>query len=249
MFRYFIYLSYNGAAYCGWQVQPNGVSVQEVVTNALRTVFRAPEIEIFGAGRTDAGVHAAEMVAHFDLNFEIENQNILVKNLNSFLPHDISVQKIISVKNDTHARFSAVSRTYQYHIVTQKNVFKNGLAARIETPLDFEKMNEVAALLTQYQDFTSFSKLHTDTKTNECKITFAAWRQICDDEWIFEITANRFLRNMVRAIVGTLIEVGKEKISINDFRKIIENKNRSAAGTSAPAEGLFLTKIEYESII
>ena len=245
MFRYFIYLSYNGAAYCGWQAQPNGISVQEVVTNALQTILRAPEIKIVGAGRTDTGVHAKEMVAHCDLINKIEDENILVKKLNSFLPQDIAIQKIISVDNDTHARFGATARTYQYHIITKRNVFKNNFAALIETPLDFEKMNEAAFLLTQYQDFTSFSKLHTDTKTNNCKVIFAQWQQIDNDEWVFEITADRFLRNMVRAIVGTLIEVGRGKISLNDFRKIIENKNRALAGTSAPASGLFLTKIEY----
>ncbi|MCL1868264.1 MAG: tRNA pseudouridine(38-40) synthase TruA [Paludibacter sp.] len=245
MFRYFIFLSYNGAAYCGWQAQPNGISVQEVVANALRTVLRTPELEIVGAGRTDAGVHAKEMVAHFDLTNKLENEKALCKNLNSFLPQDIAVQKIILVNNDVHARFSAVARTYQYHITTQKNVFKNSTAVRIETPLNFEKMNKAAELLTQYQDFTSFSKLHTDTKTNNCKVIFAKWQQIDADEWIFEITADRFLRNMVRAIVGTLTEVGKGKISIADFKKIIEGKNRSLAGTSAPAKGLFLSKIEY----
>jgi tRNA pseudouridine38-40 synthase len=245
MFRYFIFLSYNGAAYCGWQVQPNGISVQEVVANALRTILRQPELEIVGAGRTDAGVHAKEMAAHFDLTNKLENENILCKKLNSFLPQNIAVQKIILVNNDIHARFSATARTYQYHIITKKNVFKNDFALRIEAPLDFEKMNDAAMLLLQYLDFTSFSKLHTDTKTNNCKIIFAKWQKIDTDEWIFEITADRFLRNMVRSIVGTLLEVGRGKISIDDFEKIIESKNRSLAGTSVPAKGLFLTKIKY----
>ncbi|MCL2597883.1 MAG: tRNA pseudouridine(38-40) synthase TruA [Paludibacter sp.] len=245
MFRYFIYLSYNGTAYCGWQAQPNGLSVQEVVTNALRTVLRSPEITIVGAGRTDTGVHAQEMVAHCDLSNKIENENILLKKLNSFLPQDIAIQKIIFVDNDVHARFGAISRTYQYHIITKKSVFKNDFAARIDIALDFEEMNRVAMLLIQYQDFTSFSKLHTNTKNNICIISYARWQKVDDDEWIFEITANRFLRNMVRAIVGTLIEVGKGKISIDDFRMIIESRNCSLAGTSAPAKGLFLSKIEY----
>ncbi|GHT17823.1 tRNA pseudouridine synthase A [Bacteroidia bacterium] len=260
MFRYFIYLSYNGTAYCGWQVQPNGVAVQEILTYALQTVLRTPELEIVGAGRTDAGVHAKEMVAHFDWHnvhiplctlFAGDSANreggaLLCKKLNSFLPRDIAVEKIIPVRNDAHARFSAIERTYEYHIITKKNVFKNNFAAKIETPLDFQKMNEAAALLTEYQDFTSFSKLHTDTKTNNCKITFAQWQQIDACEWIFRITANRFLRNMVRAIVGTLLETGKGKMSVDDFRQIIEQKNRALAGTSAPAEGLFLTKIAYD---
>jgi len=245
MFRYLIYLSYNGAAYCGWQTQPNGVAVQEVITGALRMVLRSPELTIVGAGRTDTGVHAKEMTAHFDMIDKIEDENILVKKLNSLLPKDIAMQKIILVEKDFHARFGAISRTYQYHIITKKNVFKNDFAARIETPLDFDKMNTAALLLTQYQDFTSFSKLHTDTKNNLCNISYAQWKKIDDSEWVFEITANRFLRNMVRAIVGTLIEVGKGKISINEFGKIIENKNCALAGTSAPAKGLFLTKIKY----
>ncbi|MDR1652396.1 MAG: tRNA pseudouridine(38-40) synthase TruA [Prevotellaceae bacterium] len=249
MFRYFIYLSYNGAAYCGWQVQPNGVTVQERLTWALQAVLRMPELKITGAGRTDAGVHAKEMVAHFDLPCVIDDKDSICQKLNSCLPKDIAVQKICSVKSDAHARFSAIRRTYEYHIITEKNVFKNNIATKAVKPLDFEKMNSAAALLLHYQDFTSFSKLHTQTKNNNCKITFARWQQSDTDEWVFCITADRFLRNMVRAIVGTLLEVGRGKISIEKLGQITEQKNRALAGTSAPAEGLFLTKIEYDKDI
>jgi tRNA pseudouridine38-40 synthase len=248
MFRYFIYVSYNGARYCGWQWQPNGISVQEVLTGALCTVLRTDTLEVVGAGRTDTGVHASEMVAHFAVNEEITDKMTLCKKLNRFLPNDIAVLKITAVKDEAHARFSALSRQYEYHIVREKNVFKKGLAMKIETPLDFEKMNDAAKILFEYQDFTSFSKLHTDTKTNNCKIAIAEWTQQ-KDELIFTIKANRFLRNMVRSIVGTLLEVGRGKISIADFRAVIESKNRCKAGASVSAEGLFLVKVEYPETI
>ncbi|MDR2853705.1 MAG: tRNA pseudouridine(38-40) synthase TruA [Prevotellaceae bacterium] len=244
MKRYFIYLAYNGTAYCGWQMQNNGTSVQQVLTAALRTVLREPSLTIMGAGRTDTGVHATEMVAHFDVNEAIENAVELCGKLNRFLPKDIAVKKIIPVKNDAHARFDAVLRQYEYHIITEKNVFKNHLAARFDMPLDFEKMNIAAAVLKEYRDFTSFSKLHTDVKTNNCQISAAKWEQR-GDEWVFVVAADRFLRNMVRAIVGTLLEVGKGKISLDEFRGIIESKNRNNAGMSVPAHGLYLVKVEY----
>ncbi len=241
--RYFIYFSYNGAAYHGWQFQPNGISVQEVLTKAICTILRT-DIELTGAGRTDAGVHAKMMVAHFDLESDLPNNFDLCAKLNSFLPNDIAVSKILEVQPDAHARFDATSRTYEYHVTTSKNVFKNEFAARISDNIDFDAMNEAAATLSEYIDFTSFSKLHTDVKTNNCKISFAHWDKLAD-EWIFTIRADRFLRNMVRAVVGTLFEVGRHRISVEEFRKVIEAKNRCKAGVSVPAHGLYLVDIQY----
>ncbi len=241
--RYFIYLSYNGTCYHGWQVQPNGISVQEVLAKALGTIFRT-ELEIIGAGRTDAGVHAKLMVAHFDLEFELPITLNLTHKLNSFLPKDIAIYKIVEVLPDAHARFDAIMRRYEYHIVTTKNVFKNLLTAKLSEQLDFETMNKAAETLMEYRDFTSFSKLHTDAMTNNCVVSYAKWTQQ-DDEWIFTIQADRFLRNMVRAIVGTLLEVGRGKMSVSDFRTVIEAQNRCKAGTSVPAHGLYLVDIKY----
>ncbi len=246
--RYFLYCSYKGTHYHGWQIQPNGISVQEVLTKALRTVLRDPEIEITGAGRTDTGVHAKSMVAHFDADLTTFSILDLIAKLNSFLPNDISIYNIVEVKQDAHARFDAVARRYEYHIVLQKNVFLTDFTARIYRSLDFNLMNKAAAILKEYRDFTSFSKLYTDVKTNNCVITHAEWK-LSDDKWIFTIEADRFLRNMVRAIVGTLIEVGKGKVSLQAFREIIETKDRAKAGTSAPAQGLFLVNVEYPADI
>lgn len=241
--RYFLYFSYKGTAYHGWQLQPNGISVQEVLTKSLSTILRT-EIELVGAGRTDSGVHARLMVAHFDLNYELSIQTNLIVKLNSFLPKDIAVSKIVEVLPNAHARFDAISRKYEYHVVSQKSVFKNELAARINHSLNFSAMNEAANTLMGYSDFTSFSKLHTDVKTNNCNVTLAEWSQN-DEEWIFTIEANRFLRNMVRAIVGTLLEVGREKMTVEDFRAVIEAKDRCKAGSSVPAQGLYLVDIIY----
>jgi len=240
--RYFIYLSYNGTAYHGWQIQPNGVSVQEVLEKSLSTLLRT-ETSVTGAGRTDAGVHARLMVAHFDTDIGI-NVDDMVKKLNSILPFDIAIHKVIKVKNDAHARFDALSRTYEYHVVTGKNVFRRDFATRIQEPLDWDAMNNAAAMLLSFTDFTSFSKLHTDVKTHLCKITYAKWER-SGDEWIFTITADRFLRNMVRAVVGTLFDVGKGKISLDDFKAIVDAKDRCKAGVSVPAQGLYLTDISY----
>ena len=241
--RFFIYFSYKGTVYHGWQMQPNGISVQEVLTKALCTVLRT-EIELTGAGRTDTGVHARHMVAHFDIESDLPSEFDLASKLNSFLPNDISIFKIVEVHSDAHARFDAISRKYEYHVVTSKNVFKNELAARVSEHLDFELMNLAAATLKEYRDFTSFSKLHTDVKTNNCVITHAEWTQH-DNEWVFTIQADRFLRNMVRAIVGTLFEVGRHKMSIEEFKAVVEQKNRGKAGTSVPAHGLYLVDIQY----
>ena len=242
--RYFIRFAYDGTAYCGWQVQPNGLSVQEVLTKALCTILRTEDIEIVAAGRTDAGVHARNMVAHFDVEDRLPAGLDLVNKLNSLLPSDISVIEIREVKPEVHARFDALSRRYEYHLVLQKDVFRHPFAMRIYNPLDFDRMNEAAKILFKYTDFTSFSKLHTDVKTNNCKIMAARWEQR-EEEWIFIVEADRFLRNMVRAIVGTLLEVGRGKMTIDEFRQVIDAKNRCNAGSSVPAKGLFLVEVAY----
>ena len=242
--RYFIRFAYDGTAYCGWQVQPNGLSVQEVLTKALFTILRTEDIEIVAAGRTDAGVHARNMVAHFDVEDRLPAGLDLVNKLNSLLPSDISVIEIREVKPEVHARFDALSRRYEYHLVLQKDVFRHPFAMRIYNPLDFDRMNEAAKILFEYTDFTSFSKLHTDVKTNNCKIMAARWEQR-EEEWIFIVEADRFLRNMVRAIVGTLLEVGRGKMTIDEFRQVIDAKNRCNAGSSVPAKGLFLVEVAY----
>lgn len=242
--RYFIRFAYDGTAYCGWQVQPNGLSVQEVLTKALCTILRTEDIEIVAAGRTDAGVHARNMVAHFDVEDRLPAGLDLVNKLNSLLPSDISVIEIREVKPEVHARFDALSRRYEYHLVLQKDVFRHPFAMRIYNPLDFDRMNEAAKILFEFTDFTSFSKLHTDVKTNNCKIMAARWEQR-EEEWIFIVEADRFLRNMVRAIVGTLLEVGRGKMTLDEFRQVIDAKNRCNAGSSVPAKGLFLVGVTY----
>lgn len=243
MHRYFLQLSYKGTRYFGWQRQPNAISVQEVIEKTLSTVLRE-DIAVVGAGRTDTGVHASFYVLHFDVSIEIQKPEKLIYHLNRFLPDDIAIQKIKIVNSDFHARFSAVSRTYKYFISTVKDPFNTETCYQFTVPVDLGKMNEAARVLFEFTDFTSFSKLHTDVKTNNCRIFQAEWKTE-NGQMIFTIKADRFLRNMVRAIVGTLLEVGKGKISVDDFRKIIEKKDRRAAGTSAPAKGLFLVDIEY----
>ena len=243
MHRYFAQLSFKGTSYHGWQIQPNAVSVQEVLEKAFSTILQE-EISVVGAGRTDTGVHASFYVLHFDTSEEIWDYQKLVFRLNSFLPPDIAIQKIWQVPAGVHARFSAVSRTYHYYITTEKNPFQTETAFYYHSKPDVGKMNEAAKILFEYDDFTSFSRLHTNVKTNLCKIYQAEW-VIEDEILIFKIKADRFLRNMVRAIVGTLLEVGKGKLSVENFRNIIEQQNRKVAGTSAPAQGLFLVKVEY----
>ncbi len=241
--RYFIQCSYKGTNYHGWQIQPNAVSVQEVLEDALTTILRE-KISVMGAGRTDTGVHASFFILHFDSdNSEIDSEKMVYK-LNSFLPPDIAIQKIWKVDDEMHARFSALSRTYKYFISTEKNPFQTETTYKYLKPLDIDKMNAAAKVLSDYEDFTSFSRLHTDVKTNNCKIFQAEWKQE-NHQLIFTIKADRFLRNMVRAIVGTLLEVGQGKLSVDEFTKIIESKNRGSAGASAPAQGLFLVDIEY----
>lgn len=239
--RFFIKFSFFGKHYHGWQIQPKAMTVQQVLQQALSTLLREP-IAVVGAGRTDSGVHAQEMYAHFDTNTPLPPD--LVAKLNSFLPIDIAIDSIYVVTPEAHARFSAISRTYQYHISTQKDVFNYNYSMSFSLPLNVALMNEAAHILYYYTDFQCFSKTHTDVKTFLCKVYQAYWQQI-GHELVFTITADRFLRNMVRAIVGTLIEVGKERLSLTDFEDIIIGKNRSKAGASVPASGLFLTRIEY----
>ena len=246
MKRYFISISYDGTAYHGWQVQPNGHSVQAELQRCLSTLLRE-EIAVTGAGRTDAGVHARCMVAHFDIEQPIDEGQLTYK-LNRILPRDISVQKVWEVANDLHARFSAVSRTYHYYIHTQKDPFLRSYSCELHYSLDFAKMNEAAACLLQYEDFGAFCKSHTDVKTTLCQVTQARWVQQSSYSWYFEISANRFLRNMVRAVVGTLIDVGRGRLTVEDFCKVVEGKKRTDAGESMPAHALFLEDVSYGAI-
>ena len=245
--RYFITFSYDGSRYHGWQIQPNGVSVQEKLQWALSTILR-DDISVVGAGRTDAGVHARMMVAHFETE-SIENGAYslvdLGYKLNRLLPQDIAVQKMETVSDDMHARFSAKWRTYHYYIHTRKNPFERSYSCEIHYPLDFMKMNEAGRILQEYEDFGAFCKSGADVKTTLCKVVRAEWVQTSETTWYFVITANRFLRNMVRAVVGTLIDVGRGKISLDDFRKVVEGKQRSDAGESMPGNALFLEEIKY----
>jgi tRNA pseudouridine38-40 synthase len=242
--RYFLEITYNGNGYAGWQIQPNAPTIQHEIENALSIILRQ-NIQITGAGRTDAGVHALQMFAHFD-NIKPLPDNVDWKHkLNSLLPSNIAIKNILAVKPSAHARFDAVSRSYIYVIGKEKNPFKTGLYYKLSLPLNVSKMNEAASKLLHHTDFTSFSKLHTDTYTNNCVVSEAYWEEKPENELIFHITANRFLRNMVRAIVGTLILVGREKLSVEEFEEIIIKKDRGLAGASAPAEGLFLQKIIY----
>lgn len=241
--RYFIYLSYDGSNYHGWQVQPNAPTVQEKLESALSLLMRTP-ISVTGAGRTDTGVNASTMVAHADFSEEIDCKQIAYR-LNKILPPDIAIHYIRRVKDSAHARFDATSRRYRYYVSTAKNPFNRRYSCRLTGEIDFDAMNEAAAVLPEYTDFTSFSKLHTDTKTNNCKIAYARWSRLSADEWVFEIEADRFLRNMVRAIVGTLLMIGRGKIAKEQIREIIEKKLRSEAGDSAPAQALFLEEVKY----
>ena len=241
--RYFIRISYNGKNYHGWQLQENAVTVQQVLDYALSTILNA-DVRTTGAGRTDTGVHAREFFAHFDVKNLIQDIPKLVFKLNSFLPDDISVFDILPVKEDAHARFDAISRTYKYQITKQKDPFNSEFSFYVYGDIDIDKMNKAAGILFEYVDFTSFSKTGTQVKTNNCRITYAKWEQ-SGYMLIFTITADRFLRNMVRAIVGTLLDNGRGMLDEEKFRNIIESKNRSDAGYSVPACGLFLEKIEY----
>lgn len=241
--RYFIEISYKGTAYHGWQVQPNALSVQEVLNNCLSKLLTG-KIYVVGAGRTDSGVHAKQFFAHFDLDDLIVDVSSFIGRLNAFLPKDIAVISLRKVRMDAHARFDAISRTYHYLVIQQKNPFKEEGAYLIHKNLDVAKMNEAAQSLFDFKDFSCFSKSDTQTKTNNCNIMQAKWEKE-KMLLVFTIQADRFLRNMVRAIVGTLIDVGIGKISQQDFVNIILSKNRSNAGASVPAKGLYLVKVDY----
>jgi len=247
--RYFIHLAYNGADYHGWQVQDNAPTVQESVNKALSTLLNT-DINVIGCGRTDTGVHASDFYAHFDLDRNLaEKEKIdLVFKLNRFLPISIVVFDIIPVKIDANSRFDAICRTYKYYLNLRKDPFFDEFSYFVYGDLDVELMNEAAIEMMRFTDFTSFSKLHTQTKTNNCKITQAEWK-VDGHKLIFTIKADRFLRNMVRSIVGTLLDVGRKKITIEDFKQIIESKSRSEAGYSVPAKALFLEKVEYPTDI
>jgi len=242
-FRYFIELQFKGKNFCGWQLQPNEHTVQGELNEKLSLLIYET-IETVGAGRTDTGVHAKYFVAHFDCKKQLGNLPGLINKLNRFLHNDIAVINIHHVPNDVHARFSAISRTYRYYISTRKDVFYADISWPLYLHLDINKMNSGAETLLRYYDFTSFSKHHTDVKTKICKINYSHWTNE-NNMLVYTITADRFLRNMVRAIVGTLIRIGKGKLSVEEFIEIIEAKDRSKAGESAPAQGLFLENIVY----
>lgn len=240
--RYFIQLSYNGSAYHGWQIQPNAVTVQETIQDALSKLLNT-NISITGAGRTDTGVHAFQMFAHFDVDETLDTENLTFK-LNSFLPKDIAIQSIFQVNADAHTRFHAIKRSYDYKISLKKNVFLFDYTHYVHQKLDVDKMNEAANILLEYTNFQCFSKSNTDVKTYNCKIEQAQWKQE-GNLLIFTICADRFLRNMVRAIVGTLLNIGLSKIAVSDMHKILASKDRSEAGFSVPSKGLYLTEVLY----
>lgn len=241
--RYFVTFSYDGTRFHGWQIQPNGNSVQAELQRALTIILRH-EITVVGAGRTDAGVHARMMVAHFDTGLTLDCKQTAYR-LNRILPRDIAVSDLCQVADDMHARFSATSRTYHYYIHTKKDPFLRTYSCELHYDLDFAAMNRAAAMLMEYDDFGAFCKSHADVKTTLCRVTIARWIQTAPTCWYFEITANRFLRNMVRAVVGTLIDVGRHRLTVDDFRTVIEGRRRTEAGESMPGNALFLEDIKY----
>ena len=241
--RYFIELSYDGTNYHGWQIQPNAVTVQELLDSALSTVLRKP-IETTGCGRTDTGVHAAQFFAHLDSKALGSGHQALVNSLNGILPPDIAIKRFIDIHPDAHARFDATQRSYQYHIHFGKDPFKLNRSWELRDKPDIALMNAAAAIMLGYTDFSCFSKSNTQTFTNNCKIVRAEWVE-SEGGLVFHISADRFLRNMVRAIVGTLIAIGRKELEPEAIRQIIESKNRSKAGTSVPACGLYLTEVKY----
>lgn len=241
--RYFIEIAYNGNAYHGWQKQPEHITVQQVLDAALSTALQQ-KTETAGAGRTDTGVHARQFFAHFDVEKEIPNTGQFIYKLNTILPADVAVRSLFEVPEKAHARFDATAREYTYYVNTKKDPFKEHSAYYIKKPIDMELMNQAAKILLDYTDFKTFSKTKTDVKTYNCKLEHAFWEKR-GDELVFNIRADRFLRNMVRAIVGTLLEIGTGKTELKKMNKIIESGKRSKAGKSVPAHALFLTKIEY----
>ena len=241
--RYFIHLSYDGTRYHGWQKQPNAVTVQGELERGLSLILRR-DVNIVGAGRTDTGVHARQMAAHFDVAEPIDHQQVACR-LNRLMPPDIAVHRIEPVSDDMHARFSAKARTYHYYIHTHKSPFLRSYSLETHYNLDFRLMNEAAAHLLTVSDFASFCKAGSDVKTTLCKVTTARWVEYNPGEWYFEITADRFLRNMVRAVVGTLVDVGRGRITLQEFRQVVESRRRSEARESMPPQALFLEKVEY----
>jgi tRNA pseudouridine38-40 synthase len=242
--RFFLILSYKGTAYNGWQIQSNAPSVQEALQQALSTLLRA-RTEVVGAGRTDTGVHAAHYVAHFDTEDPAPTQGgNFCHRLNALLPDDIAVKEVRQVKAEAHARFSAVRREYKYYVVTEKDPFRRETALRCDAPLDIERMNEAAAIVRGTEDFTSFCKLHGGNRTNLCRIASSGWERQ-DHGLVYTVSADRFLRNMVRALVGTMLDAGRGKLDAEGFRAVIDARSRGAAGTSAPPQGLFLTAVDY----
>ena len=244
--RYFLHLRYKGTNFFGWQIQPDHPSIQEEIENSLTKIHGNEPVKITGCGRTDTGVHATNYYAHFDSNL-IENNEEFTHKLNTMLPVDVSILKLITVQNESHARFDATKRTYHYFIHNEKDPFVEDVSYLFKYDLDVYEMNKACLILKEYSDFECFSKVKTDVTNFECEIFNAIWIK-SDKGLVFSISANRFLRNMVRAIVGTMIEIGQNKITLDEFRKIIESKNRSEAGKSAPAKGLFLADIEYPYI-
>ncbi len=241
--RYFIHFAYDGTNYHGWQIQPDANSVQEELQKALSVLLRH-DVEIVGAGRTDAGVHARQMVAHFEWDGQLDCQQTAYR-LGRMLPRDIAIYRMEPVADDMHARFSAVRRTYHYYLHTERDPFCRQYSCELHYDLDFEHMNEAGRILCTYEDFGAFCKSHSDVKTTLCKVSEAHWIQVDSTHWYFRISANRFLRNMVRAVVGTMIDIGRGRITLDDFRKIVEGKQRTQAGESMPAHALFLEEIEY----
>lgn len=249
--RYFIEFAYDGGAFHGWQRQPNASSVQETIEKALTTILRQ-ETPVTGAGRTDTGVHARQMYAHFDVVEAISDTRKMLSGLNRMCGRNIAIRRIIPVADDAHARFDASERSYKYFVVFEKAPFLRDYAWESPSALDVEKMNQAAEILLETRDFTSFAKLHTDVKTNICDVRNAIWEPYENQYGIpgivFTITADRFLRNMVRAVVGTLVDVGRGKLTIEEFREVIQAKDRCSAGTSMPAQALFLWTVKYPYI-
>ena len=242
--RYFVELSYNGGRYCGWQRQRDAASVQETLERALSTLLREP-VEVTGAGRTDTGVHAAYAVAHFDVAAPLTDPEHTIYKLNCLLPDDVAVFGVAPVADDAHARFSAAEREYRYFIESRKNPFTRRAAWHYYRPLDVERMDRAAASLLEYDDFTSFAKLNSNNKTNICRIVRAGWEESPEGVYRFTIRADRFLRNMVRALVGTLVDVGRGRYDVEEFRAIVESRDLSRASGGAPAEGLYLWDVAY----
>ena len=242
--RYFAELSYKGTSYCGWQRQPNARSVEQTIEEALTTLLRE-EIDVVGAGRTDTGVHAAFYVAHFDTSRPIDKPEDFVYHLNSLLPEDVAFRRIYPVADDAHARFDATEREYRYYIQTHKDPFTKQTTWQLTTPLNIEAMNEAAQTLLATEDFTTFAKLGSNNTNNICHIYRAEWVEIECGMVVFIFRANRFLRNMVRAVVGTLVDVGRGKITPSEFAEIVASRDLSRSSSSAPASGLFLTDVKY----